>query len=420
VTELSQQCSISVSKHYNISCIFATVRCDKRMTHPERNFSVVVVAAGTGQRFGGDVPKQYVEIAGKSLFRHTLDHVLSWDGVGDVCVVIHPDHEVLFRQATAGLEIQVVHGGAERHESVANGLKALGCADNDIVLIHDAARPFVAARSIPSLVAAVKSGVGATLAAPVRDSLFDDKGGANVERGGLWAIQTPQAFVYGDILKAHEARDLKKHYTDDTSVARDQGVDIVMVESAHSNFKITTQDDLKMAKLLLKGEAETRTGLGFDVHAFADHGDDKSLILCGVEVAHDRSLVGHSDADVGLHTITDAILGAIGKGDIGQHFPPSDDTYKDMDSAVFLKKAVEFVAEMGGALVNIDVTLICEAPKIGPYRDQMAVRIAEICGIDAARVNVKGTTTEKLGFTGRGEGIAAQAVVSVKMPVVEG
>lgn len=386
------------------------------MTHTQIKFSVIVVAAGTGQRFGGGVPKQYVDICGIPLLRHTLNNVLSWAGLKDVCVVIHPDHEDRFKQAAGDLDVKIAPGGAERHDSVHEGLKVLDCADDHIVLIHDAARPFVESEAVEKLLLSLKPGQCATLACPVRDTLFNDKDNAIVDRNGLWAVQTPQAFYYADIIKGHEQRDLNTLYTDDTSLVRDLGLDIMMVESAQSNFKITTQDDLLMAKSLLNSAAETRTGLGYDVHAFADQGVNKPLILCGIKVTHDKSLAGHSDADVGLHAITDAILGAIGKGDIGHHFPPSDDAYKDMDSAVFLEKAVGFVQEMGGVLQNIDVTLICEVPKIGPYRDKMVERIAGICKITPSRVNVKGTTTEKLGFTGRGEGIAAQAVVSVKLP----
>ena len=384
-------------------------------------FTVLLVAAGQGSRMGADMPKQYMPLAGRTLLRHTIDNILAWPGLESLYVVIAEGHEDYYQDSIAGIEHSALkaplYGGAERHESVMLGLEALGCDDNVPVLIHDAARPFVEWSDVAQLLPVLKEGVGASLVSAVRDTLVNKERQDSINRSDVVAVHTPQAFLYGDILKAHKSLDVREGVTDDAGVARAASVEVVLVEGTASNFKITTQDDFVMAEKLIKADIVTRTGMGFDVHAFDVSNSDKDLILCGIVVDHDAPLKGHSDADVGLHTITDALLGAIGQGDIGQHFPPSDDAYKDMDSALFLEKAVALMQEAGGSLINIDVTLICERPKIGPYALAMRARIAEICGIKEAQVNVKATTTEKLGFTGRGEGIAAQAVVNVQMPV---
>lgn len=391
--------------------------------HSHRPYHIVVVAAGRGVRLGGDVPKQYLSIGGKPLLRHTLENILSWHGCDGVHVVIHPDHRDLYEKAAEGLDVSsVIEGGAERQDSVKKALLALAStlSGDEIVLIHDAARPFTSAQDVSSLLDSfINEGVrAASLARPVSDSLRNEQNDT-VDRHGLWAMQTPQAFYFGDLQRAHEAGVSDQLYTDDASLVSALGIDVKLVVGAQSNFKITTKDDLVMAQALLNNTYEIRTGMGFDVHAFENAPSERVLKLCGVVVEHDLALAGHSDADVGLHTITDALLGAIGEGDIGHHFPPSDDTFKDMDSAVFLKKAMDMLRAKGGVVHNIDVTLICEAPKVGPYREEMAERIAQICGVVRARVNVKATTTERLGFTGRKEGIAAQAVVTVKLPAVE-
>lgn len=354
-------------------------------------------------------------VAGKTVLRHTLDVLLSQENIDKICIVTHPDHEEMFGTATEGLDVVFCHGGAERSDSVRNGLNALGqLSDDDIILIHDAARPCVQAQDIQNLIQAMEAYKAATLASPVVDTLRKSDG-ETVSRDDLWSIQTPQAFHAGLIREAHEKHKDEK-LTDDTQYAALMGEEVHFVAASRHNIKITTQEDLILAEKLLNASYETRTGMGYDVHAFDEVAADK-VRLCGVDVPHDKKLKGHSDADVGLHTITDALLGAIGEGDIGLHFPPSDDTFKDMDSAVFLEKADVLLKERGGKIVNIDVTLICERPKLGAFRDTIKDRIAEILSISSDRVNVKATTTEKLGFTGREEGIAAQAVVNVSIPV---
>lgn len=316
-----------------------------------------------------------------------------------------------------------VIGGATRQASVDNGLKALEgkAQDHDLVLIHDAARPFLAHTDLESLLdafAADPTLKAATLVKRVSDTLLA-KNGDRPDRDQLYALQTPQAFHYALICKAHKAARAQQNQTDDTALVTDLGESVKLVEAQHFNEKITFAQDLKMAeKLWSPADYETRTGQGFDVHAFEDAPSERKLILCGVEVPHERALKGHSDADVGLHTLTDAILGALAQGDIGRHFPPSDPAFKNMDSAVFLEKARDLVAESQGRIINIDLTLICEAPKITPHAPAMIARVASILQLDPARISIKATTTEKLGFTGRQEGIAAQAVATVKVPAL--
>ncbi|MCB1532349.1 MAG: bifunctional 2-C-methyl-D-erythritol 4-phosphate cytidylyltransferase/2-C-methyl-D-erythritol 2,4-cyclodiphosphate synthase [Alphaproteobacteria bacterium] len=384
-------------------------------------FHVIVAAAGRGSRFGGDTPKQYCSFGGKTLLRHTLDNILSWPGVLSLRVIIDPEYADSYQKSVSGLDLpDYITGGSERNISINNALNSISnVKDEDIIFIHDAARPFTKAADITALLNALQDNRAATLATPVSDTLRKssaDKAGDIVDRNGLWALQTPQAFRFGDLKKAHEAAE-NKPYTDDTSLVSALGIEVALVEGARSNIKITTQDDWDMAEALLNQNTRIATGTGFDVHAFEDASSGKPLMLCGIAVEHERALVGHSDADVGLHAITDALLGAIGAGDIGTHFPPSDPTFKDMDSAIFLEKTMNMIAEKGGAVHNIDLTLICEAPKIGPYRDKMLARVAAITGLDQARINIKATTTEKLGFTGRGEGIAAQSIATVQLPV---
>ena len=382
----------------------------------QRSYHVIVPAAGSGQRLGGEVPKQYIKIAGKTVLRHTLDNILRWPGLGSLRVIINAEHAKLYQEAVKGLDLPTpIEGGPERKESVNNALNSISGIDgNDIILVHDAARPFVRWQDVEGLFEGVETNGAATLTVNVSDTIRQRADNKDIDRDALYAVQTPQAMRYADFKKAHEAARPDQTYTDDMSLARGIGIEPVLVSGHAANFKITTKDDLKMAEALLMQNAQTRTGMGFDVHAF-DEASSGPVVLCGVEVAHDRGLKGHSDADVGLHAITDALLGALGEGDIGQHFPPSDDTYKGMDSAVFLEKARDMLNERGGAIGNIDVTLICEQPKIGPHAGAMKGRIAEILAVDAKRVNVKATTTEQLGFAGRGEGIAAQAVMTIKV-----
>jgi len=378
-------------------------------------FYAVIAAAGSGERLGGSVPKQYQKINGKAILRHTLEVFLSCPELAGICVVINPDHRPLYDEATEGLALpDPAQGGIKRKDSIYNGIKYFSKAKNDdVILLHDAARPLITPGEIRAVAAAARDDGAATLAAAVTDTQ-KYASGAYVERKDLWSIQTPQGFRYGLIREAHEKAPAAIEYTDDTSLVSAMGRQAVLVQGGRANIKITTADDMEFAqKLMAVRPYETRTGFGYDVHAFTE-GD--KVRLCGVDIPHDKSLAGHSDADAGLHALTDALLGTIGAGDIGHFFPPSDPQWKGKDSAIFLQKAVELVQARGGRIVNLDVTLLCEAPKIGPRREQMQRRVAEICGITPDRVGIKATTMEKLGFIGRGEGIAAQAVATVQLP----
>lgn len=379
----------------------------------------LIVAAGRGHRFGGELPKQYAPLAGRTVLRHSIECFLRHPDITDVIVVIHPDDRDLYDRAVTGLDLpEPVPGGATRQESVRLGLEQLATASPEKVLIHDAARPFTAQSVISEVIQALDQDVGAIAALPVVDSLKRGDGttiSGAVERDGLWRAQTPQGFRFSEILAAH--RDLAAKagdLTDDAAVAQAAGHSVTLIEGATETFKVTTTEDLARAERWRKNAAlETRTGSGFDVHRF---GPGDFVTLCGIEIPHSDGLQGHSDADVGLHALTDAILGALSAGDIGQHFPPSDPQWKGADSAMFLRHAMEMVTARGGRFVHCDVTLICEAPKVGPHRTRMAARVAEILGCSLDRVNVKATTTERLGFTGRGEGIAAQATASLQLP----
>ena len=388
-------------------------------TKPEQKFHLIIAAAGKGERFGGALPKQYVKINGKSILRHTLDNALRWPGIASVRVIIDPEHADLYHDTVHNLDLAPpVNGGLTRKQSIYNALKSISKVNSEeIVLVHDAARPCTRPADISALLQALGQSRAATLAAPITDTLRrDDK---IVDRNRLWAVQTPQAFYLGDLTQAHENANDDHDYTDDTSLVSALGIEVKLVEACRSNIKITTADDLRMVEALLARNTETRTAMGFDVHAFDQSASGKPLILCGVEIPHDHPLAGHSDADVGLHALTDALLGTIGEGDIGTHFPPSNPAFKDMESSVFLNHAVKLLERHGGSIVNLDLTLICEAPKIGPHAATMKQRIASIIKCDPTRISIKATTTEKLGFTGRGEGIAAQAVATVKIHAPE-
>ncbi len=392
------------------------------MNNKNINFYLIIVAAGSGSRLSSAVPKQYIKINGKTILRHSLDIFHSMPNLKNTCVVINPDHQELYNQSVKGLDnIVFCTGGKTRQDSVYNGLRAIKPAkDNDIILIHDAARPFVGKNEINNLIQTVKTDKAATLGMMAVDTMRrSDKNNItqeNIERDNLWAIQTPQAFHYSVIKQAHDICDKNKHYTDDSAIISDMGIDVKLVKGSRQNFKITTKEDLHMAEQLLSTKLVTRTGQGFDVHAFDDSTDNvQNIKLCGVEIEYNRKLKGHSDADVGLHALTDAILGAIAEGDIGLHFPPSNNDFKNMDSALFLEHAIKLLLDKGGELINADITLICEEPKIGKYREKIIKQVANILEVHDNCVNIKATTTEKLGFTGRKEGIAAQAIVSVTM-----
>jgi 2-C-methyl-D-erythritol 4-phosphate cytidylyltransferase/2-C-methyl-D-erythritol 2,4-cyclodiphosphate synthase len=375
----------------------------------------LIVAAGRGSRFGAAAPKQYVELAGRPVLRHSLETFLKHPQIDAVRVVIHADDRAMYDAAASGLSpLEPVTGGATRQESVRRGLESLRDRAPGIVLIHDAARPLVDSALIDRMLAALAASPGAIPALPVADTVKRASNGIvqqTLDRQTLWRAQTPQAFRYGDIMAAHNAA-AGRELTDDAAVAEAAGLAVALVPGQEENFKVTTEADLIRARQLLVPATDIRVGNGFDVHRF---GPGDKIMLCGIEVPHTQGLVGHSDADVGLHALTDAILGAIGAGDIGQHFPPGDPRWRGADSSRFLAHAAALVAERGGRLLSLDVTIICERPKIGPHRAAMIARIAEILGLDPSRVSVKATTTEGLGFTGRREGIAAQATATVAL-----
>jgi 2-C-methyl-D-erythritol 4-phosphate cytidylyltransferase/2-C-methyl-D-erythritol 2,4-cyclodiphosphate synthase len=383
------------------------------MTHPPR-IAVLLVAAGTGSRFGAPTPKQFVAVAGLPVIRHAA---LAFARAG---VMIQPVGEAApIEQALAGLaHLPVVPGGATRQDSVRAGLEALATQAPDIVpevvLVHDAARPVIPAGTLPALLAALETHRGAIPAVPVADTLKRGAGGAiagTVSREGLFRAQTPQAFAYDLLLALHRAA--APGATDDAAILEAAGHAVALVAGHEDNIKLTYPEDLARLERILSPTLVPRIGTGYDVHVLVE---GRKLFLCGIEVPHERGLSGHSDADVGIHALCDALYGAMAEGDIGRHFPPSEAQWKDADSARFLVHAAGLVAAKGGRIVNVDVTLICERPKITPHAPAMIARLAELMGVAAHRVSVKATTTERLGFTGRMEGIAAQAAVMLLMP----
>ncbi len=374
--------------------------------------AALIVAAGKGVRAGGDVPKQYQLLCGKPLMRHSLEAFAGHPEIDMMLTVIADGARHMFDTASTGLNILApVWGGATRQASVLNGLRALREHKPDVVLIHDGARPCVSADLISRVIAEAKNGYGALPALDVTDTLKTKTGDDGPARDQLARAQTPQGFPYPAILHAHETT--TDEFTDDVAVARAAGMVVSLVPGNEDNIKVTHEADFARAARILGGAMESHTGLGYDVHRF-EPGDH--VMLGGIRIAHTQKLAGHSDADVALHALTDALFGALGDGDIGAHFPPSDPKWKGASSDQFLAHAVGLVRAAGGAITRLDVTIICEAPKVGPHRDAMRARIAEIAGINPSRVSVKATTTEQLGFTGRGEGIAAQAVASVELP----
>jgi len=384
--------------------------------------AALIVAAGRSQRLGGEVPKQYLPLGGVALLRRTVEVFRSSPAIDQVRVVFNPDDQALYEVAVQGLELPPpVAGGESRQQSVLNGLESLATAAPDIVLIHDAARPFVKPAEITDVLKALAASAGAISALPVVDTLKRQKNGGliadTVARDGLWRAQTPQGFRFGDILKAHRAAQ-GQDLTDDAAVAEAAGLAVALVPGDGRNFKITTAADFAQAeRMLMQDLTDIRVGQGVDAHRFAAEApEDGTIMLCGVAVPHDRALTGHSDADVGLHALTDAVLATIGDHDIGHHFPPGDARWKGAASDIFLSFARDQVAALGGSISHVDVTLICESPKIGPHRAAMRERLGDLLGLAWDRVSVKATTTEKMGFTGRGEGIAAQAVATVRLP----
>lgn len=383
------------------------------------NTIALIVAAGTGERMGADLPKQYMPLLGETVLRRTIKICLYHSGISKVAVVIHPVHELHYQQAVAGLEglLPPIMGGATRQESVRLGLTALRALNPDRVLIHDAARALVPPDLITDIVASDHEAAIPALA--VTDTLRRKENNltSTIDRKNIYLVQTPQAFDYKTITALHEKYKADS-FTDDAALYETEGRAVSFVAGSPDNIKITHAEDLRAAeKILLSRLNDARTGTGFDVHRLVPAPQaGKKLMLCGVDVPHDFALEGHSDADVGLHAITDAILGAISEGDIGHHFSPNDARWKDADSAFFLRYAANMVSKKGGIIAHVDVTLICEGPKIGPHRDAMRLRLANILEISMDRISVKATTTEGLGFTGRGEGIAAQSSVTVRLP----
>jgi 2-C-methyl-D-erythritol 4-phosphate cytidylyltransferase/2-C-methyl-D-erythritol 2,4-cyclodiphosphate synthase len=367
--------------------------------------AIIIVAAGRGIRAGGDVPKQWQMLAGQSVLSHAI---AAFAGLGRVVVAVHPDDAA----RAAGLGATIVTGGATRGQSVRHGLIALQGQGISRVLIHDAARPLVPRRVIDGVLAALDHAPAAAPALPVTDALWRADGGrvaGTEDRTGLYRAQTPQGFHYDAILAAHLAH--SGDAADDVAVARAAGLSVTITPGDEDNLKLTFPQDFARAEAILKGRhMDVRLGNGFDVHAFTpgDH-----VWLCGMRVPHTRAMLGHSDADVGMHALTDAIYGALAEGDIGQHFPPSDPQWKGAASHIFLAHAITRMQTRGYQLANADVTLICERPKIGPHATEMRMALAHVMGVEVERISVKATTSEQLGFTGREEGIAAIATATL-------
>lgn len=397
-----------------------------------RRVAAVIVAAGTGTRAAGldGLPKQYRALAGRAVLAHTLAVFLDHPAIERVVCVIHPDHGDLYGEAIAGLAaspklVAAAIGGATRQVSVHRGLAALAGDPPDLVLVHDAARPFLTAAVIDRTIATLAVSEAALVAVRLVDTLKKadaaDVVVDTVPRDGMWAAQTPQGFGFATLLAAHARaeREGRTEFTDDAAVAEWAGIPVRLVEGDRGNTKITTGEDLaeaerRMTLDRLAALADVRVGWGYDVHSF-EPGDH--VTLCGVKIPHVAKLNGHSDADVALHALTDAILGALGDGDIGAHFPPSDPQWRGCDSAVFVRDALERLKRRGGMLAHVDISLVAEAPKIGPHREVMREKVAAICGISVDRVGVKATTNEKLGFVGRREGIAAMAAATIRLPI---
>jgi 2-C-methyl-D-erythritol 4-phosphate cytidylyltransferase / 2-C-methyl-D-erythritol 2,4-cyclodiphosphate synthase len=383
----------------------------------------LIVAAGSGARFGAGLPKQYSRLAGVSILRHSVLAFMRHPGIAATQVVIGAGHEAWYAEATAGLSLPPpVLGGATRQQSVRLGLEAWAMQQPlpDWVLVHDAARPLVTAHDIDAVLAALVHGPAAIAALPVHDTL--KRAASNVpivsetvDRAGLWRAMTPQGFHFMPLLLAHRRAADATGLTDDADVAQRAGMAVTLVPCSPDAMKITTMDDLRKAEALCHARlGDVRVGCGYDVHRFApgDH-----VWLCGVKIPHGATLQGHSDADVALHALTDAIFGALGEGDIGSHFPPSDPQWKGAASHLFVRHAMQRLEQRGGILAHLDLTIICERPTIGPHREELRAHLARITGIALDRVSVKATTTEGLGFTGRREGIAAQATATVRLPM---
>ncbi len=385
------------------------------MSKPQQpGFHLLIPAAGSGTRAGGVLPKQYAQIGGKAILRHTIDKFIGIQGLKSIHVIINPDHQDLYAAAVKGLDLPApIMGAGTRKQSVCNGLSAI-TENDDVVLIHDAARPFVSKESIEAVLEAMGSNIAATLASPVADTLIDQEYN-RLDRDKISSVQTPQGFRLGFLKKAHERFADNDSFTDDAGLIIAMGEKVTLVPGSHQNFKITSKGDMAMAEKLLSTATESRTGFGYDVHAF-DPSPAQSIRLGGIDIPYSKKLLGHSDADVILHALTDSILGAIGDGDIGQLFPPSDNQWKNADSEIFVVEALRRLHARSGKLLHVDITLIAENPKIGPHREKMLTRLSTILSLSSDRIGLKATTSEGLGFTGRNEGIVAQAVATITLP----
>src|SRR5579872_2689826 len=380
-------------------------------------FSAVIVAAGVGARAGPGEAKQWRQLGGQAVARWSAEALLA-AGADELVIVIGDGQEERAREALAGLGAhRLVTGGAARSDSVKAGLDALATGDDQVVLIHDAARPLLKVEHVRRLLAALETAPAAILALPLADTLKRDDGAGRIvatpSRAGLWRAQTPQAFRLGQLKTAYAAWPAGEEPTDEAIVLERTGAEVALVPGDPALAKLTYPEDFAMAELIAGAARTMRIGQGIDAHRF---GPGDSVWLCGVKIAHSHALVGHSDADAGLHAITDAVLGAIGEGDIGDHFPPTDPQWRGAASDRFLLHAAGLVAARGGRILNVDVTLVCERPKIKPHRQAMRERLAELLGLDLAAVSVKATTMEGMGFTGREEGLLAQAVAMVELP----
>jgi 2-C-methyl-D-erythritol 4-phosphate cytidylyltransferase/2-C-methyl-D-erythritol 2,4-cyclodiphosphate synthase len=383
--------------------------------------AAVVVAAGQGLRAGGDLPKQFRRIGGEAMLRRSVSTLLSVPEIGAIQPVIRVEDRAHFDEAVAGLALlPPVSGGTTRQASVRAGLEALAPRAPEIVLVHDAARPFASEALIARAIAATKKTGAAIPGLPVTDTIkaVDDHGlvGETLDRSQLRAIQTPQAFAFAPLLEAHRRarREGRDDFTDDAALAEWAGMQVVVFDGEPANIKITHAEDFMRVEAMQAAQlGDVRVGTGIDVHAF---GPGDHVTIGGLRIPHSQALTGHSDADVALHAIVDALLGALADGDIGSHFPPSDPQWKGASSDRFLTFAVERVRERGGMIAHLDISIVCEAPKIGPHRDAMRENIARLAGIDASRVAIKATTSERLGFTGRSEGIVAYATATVRLP----
>ena len=374
----------------------------------------ILVAAGKGARVGGDIPKQYRILGSKTVLERTVAATLASGHIDETIVVIAAGDEMA-ANVLRKYDVRFAFGGASRTDSVMAGLDALSRSAPDYVLIHDAARPFVSSALISRLVSALTASDAAVPVLPLSDAVkaYDGVIGDDIDRAGLRAVQTPQAFHYEKIKAVFDALPNGASFADDIAAAKNADLSIAVVDGEASNYKLTYESDFERAERDLMSQSYTAVGTGYDVHRYAE-GD--ILWLCGVPIECGYTLLGHSDADAGLHALTDALLGAICLGDIGDHFPPSDPKWKGASSDKFLEFARDAISERGGIIEHIDVTLICEKPKIKPHRQAMRARISDLLGLPLTRVSVKATTTEKLGFTGRGEGLAAQAAATVKLP----